>query len=115
MVLIGGLSIWYSLILYICWIYPHCHHIYGPIYPHSYHIHTLCIQIVCMFIMFVFVWNLSNSRIEGPSAYGSIVEVGKKPDDFDALFVGKYWIIVTRLDNNLYDITINMLLILIKL
>ena len=28
------------------------------------------------------------SRIEGPSPYGAIVEVGETPDDFDALFVG---------------------------
>jgi len=28
------------------------------------------------------------SRIEGPSAYGSVLEVGKRIEDFDALFVG---------------------------
>lgn len=41
-----------------------------------------------------------HSRVEGPSAYGSIVEVGESPLDFDSTFVG--WPNVVEVDRKFY-------------
>lgn len=40
---------------------------------------------------------MNDYRVEGPSAYGSVLEIGKKMQEFDALFVG--WPSVLEVDN----------------